>query len=425
MVFGVTAWDALDGQAYEELTLPAPVVLNPPLPDLARRPDSFDNSLRAFFGHGRHVVSPLAKPYCDLRRFTQVLDPSQKARLRSELLAQLTDEESHWAHEAFRGAALVVLPGLLNYSPSNECMNLLTAPFGHGGIFVSVAQDEGVITDRGLFTMVGGDVRALHPDWRGELALVIDRLAHVLQDTSRPHHKSERLVFLGHSKGGLLTHALAALVRHYDYLRHDGTFPETIYRIFPGLSLVSRSSVVCVMNYLKDADFHLLASPVEGLPSNLFLGAFDLLFLNTAVQHFSPEFIRNHFETLGFGPDIVDSLMTSDRPSTFKRAVQDDSGVKSAWGLVASKATRAIFHGAAHFVKAAPGDGIVPALKGEYPNAFRLPGQFDHLQQLESPQAARHMLGRLTQVALAKRARTYLNVGVRVPMRTMASTMAR
>lgn len=293
--------------------------------------------------------------------------------------------------EFFKDHRLYFFPGFLNFTAGICFLDQFSVAVGKGAAFVSVSQGA-IISQRGKHVMLGSGHAEYYGDWTRELATVIARVADDLKGMPA-EDRPKRLVVMGHSKGGLLVYALAALQKYYR--ENNGHISEKIRQKFTGMDELSRPDIELVLNALDYALFVAVATPFFGLDPNVLkyarLTQFDRIFKNASF-YFSPDFLNNIYEVFGLnaGPTELVTLAvfgnmanTVARPQVSSTAWMDLA--KNLAGLPVLLAADELFRaGGTLMMPHCPSDGLVPH---PGPARFRhmLTLNADHIKLVEDP----------------------------------------
>ncbi len=281
---------------------------------------------------------------------------------------------------------VVFLPGMYNHPPDPAWMNLISSAFEHGGVMLSTAVSADRLESHELYSTLGENKRVLQPHWEMEIPIVMRRLAVALRDPSLLG-RAEKLVLIGHSKGGLLAHALKALQKVY--VENGGVIPKKIIDLYPGLEGLSDVDLHQVMSVLEKSKMVLLGSPVEGIDYNFFIEVADHLLLEGSAQGFDRERLPGYFQTLGFGPEIADLIVHAQMPGLL-RSLLHISHPGNTLDSLTYRTTGIFFYGISFVMNAREGDALVRAYK-RYSAQF-LRGRYNHVDMIVDPAAALDLL---------------------------------
>lgn len=357
-------------------------------------------------------IRPWWAPVVDLavspRRHSQNLSITEQAALKAKILASVDPVTREQYLDQFADAAVIFLPGLLNFQPATEWFDFISAFFGYGGIVVGVSAYDSTVQQQGLFKVFGGDERVLQPDWRMELPLVIHRLYQALEDPSITFGQAKRYVVLGHSKGGFVALSLDDLIQEYfSYGRTIGDYPPELDATYAGLSALHPHQLHRVMEALQHATPHLLATPIEGIPLTKLVQFLDKFLLKGTGKFFSPEFVATHFGRLhphvppGERASLITTLAANGLAEQLSLSDPLFAGA-SHLERTAANAVPVAFRGLAHLLRAGPGtagDTVVRGYGGKYPRHRVIGGRNDHVQMVETVAAGGEVLA---AVALAE-----------------------
>lgn len=342
------------------------------------------------------------------RRHPHYLSAAARTELKTKIQASVDPLTREQYLDQFADAAVIFLPGLLNFQPATEWFDFISAFFGYGGIVLGVSAYDSTVQQRGLFKVFGGDERVLQPDWRMELPLVIHRFYQALEDPSITFGQAKRYVMLGHSKGGFVALSLGDLVQEYfAYGRTIGDYPPELDATYAGLSALHPYQLHRVMEALQHATPHLLATPIEGIPLTRFVEWLDQILLAGTGKFFTSEFVATHFgrnhphRPAGERASLITTVAADSLAEQL--ALADPLLLAGASHLekTAADAVPVAFRGLAHLLKAGAstdGDNVVRGYKGNYPKHRVIGGRHDHVQLVETLAAGGEVLA---AVALA------------------------
>ncbi len=307
--------------------------------------------------------------------------------VRRKWLEMLSDSLRVKAETLGRGYGVVFLPGMYNHPPDPAWMNLTSAAFEHGGAVMSTAVSGAMRGEaHELYSMIGENSRVLQPHWEMEIPIVIRRLAIALRD-SRILGSAEKLVFIGHSKGGLLAHALKVLQKVYE--ENGGSIPQKFQDLYPGLEHVNSADLNEVMEVLKKSKVVLLASPIEGIDYNLLIELADHFLLEGSAQGFDQERLLSYFEALGVGPELADLIVHSQMPGLLRSLIQISHPGNTLDGL-AYRAVGLFFYGISFVMRARDGDALIRTSKRYTTKLLRR--SYNHVDMIMDPSAAKDLL---------------------------------
>jgi len=354
--------------------------------------------------HKPFFLSTITDSYSKPRRNPPKRSPRDTENLRAKIWGSHDLHQSQRYQNTFKDAALVFIPGLLNFFPGDDFFNRASAFFGHGGLIIGVSKNDTNTSHHGLYSVVGGDSRVLQPDWRTELVLVVKRLTLALRDPRVEASTAKELVFVGHSKGGLLVQALSALAKIADK-GNAGSRLHDLKKKFPGLNTIPLADILYLGERLSNAQFYLYGSPIEGIERRGVVSVFDNLLLKGSANHFTPDFIRRFFEDLDHSPLEANAIIHAQKAPTLSGTVSVDKNHPTLFSGVLTRAARVLFHGAAHLIGAEDGDGLVATPNAaHWPNLRFLPSPADHIQMVETGAAAQGLLHLLDDHALPSHA---------------------
>lgn len=299
----------------------------------------------------------------------------------------------------FPDARVYFVPGFLDYMPSNGFLQRLHQSAGHGLAVIMASPDEHY-HDRNGFTLVGGRDGFYTADWHAEIPTLIQRLYVDLREAEFTGHSPKQLVFIGHSKGGLLLHALGVIANHVKTHRL-----EKLYGIFPQLRSVPRQVIEYVGNRLNghnstdEAKYLAIGTPFDGIGEPIQrlakITQFDRMFGGTS-KYYDPHFLKHHYTITGIQPeDVIHGVITT-QP-------YDPGHKPSMSGLLIGSAARilhpfrpTIYNGGVTLFDAAaaiidPGsetDGLVRSSERPFPHQEHYTGH-NHLTQVGDDMAKR------------------------------------
>lgn len=191
------------------------------------------------------------------------------------------------------------VPGFLNHTPHPGFLARLGQASQNGLAFVSVS-DEAHYFDEDGYTLIGGKKKVYHPDWRHELATIIKRIYVDLMEQQAKGTPAEQNIFIGHSKGGLLIHSLAAFVKA-EQTGHLGA----LRAYFPRLSDLPDAVLLPVLKAAAGATYLAIGTPFDGLNERTLRIAenagFERLFGKTA-HYFTRRFLEAHYRITDLDP---------------------------------------------------------------------------------------------------------------------------
>lgn len=286
----------------------------------------------------------------------------------------------------FPQSRLYFVPGYMDYMPSPVFLNTLHQAAGHGLAVLMASPDEGY-HDNHSFTLVGGRDGFYLPDWRRELPTLVQRLYVDLREAEFSGHKPEKLIFVGHSKGGLLLHGLAVLSK-----RVEGHNAQKLFDEFPGLQLVPAHVVQYVGQALLGAAYLAIGTPFDGVNPKIQrlarLSQFDRFFGGTS-QFYHPDFLNAHYAKTGTEPEsVIQAVITSQPFSSEHKPGMGKLLFGSALRLANPFSPKiydsgiTLFDAAGHFM--APegmNDGLVDVSPREFPHSTHLEG-YNHITQV-------------------------------------------
>lgn len=326
--------------------------------------------------------------------------PIDRQAVKTALYAQMSDERANQYESTFADAALIFIPGLLNFFPSTDFFNDLSAPFEYGGLILGMGQHEpDHFETRGNHTILGGNSRVLHPDWRCEVAFALYQLIRGLDDEKLGLKKASHWVILGHSKGGLVAQSLAALA--LDFAKNQ-TLPDYALKLFPGIQKLPQDKLEIVLNHLAKDSFHALGSPLEGIERTKGVDLFDNLVLAGSVHFFDRNFIAEHFKAIGHGPEILDKVITVQLQRDLKEALKSNFEEEDCLQNAVYKAAQALFQGGAFITGAQFGDAMVPALNTRLSNHHHIQEPCNHVEAVVRPDMAHYFLPVLAEALVRK-----------------------
>lgn len=307
------------------------------------------------------------------------------AALREQWLRRLPQDLRERAEAQDGDLGLVFLPGMYNPPPDPDWMSLSSSAFKQGGVVLSTASGRHSARRFGLFSMIGDNVRVLQP-LETAVPLTLERLAFALKDPQLLG-RAKRLVFVGHSMGGLVSHGLKGLMKAY--AENQGRLPPDSYKLYPALAGIPERDIGRVMEILPSSVFGALDWPAEGIPYHLLVQVVDRLVLEDFALTFERNRLDAYLQATGLHPDDMDLILHSRMPSLW------DSLFKmrhpgSALDGATYKTTGLFFHGIALLMGARGGDGLLQAPRRYRGTALRKP--YNHLDVIVHPEAAIEVL---------------------------------
>lgn len=315
-----------------------------------------------------------------------VREDYKKEILREKLIVSLPAALRAKIRKWGENYGIVFIPGMYNQFPDPTWMNLVSSAFGKGGVVVSAAVGEDRVYAEDLYATVGENRRVLQPHWQMEVAHVLRRINLALKDPAL-FQNTDRLVILGHSKGGLLTHALKALQLIYE--ANQNSFPEKFHRLYPGIQDVSPEDLGRVMEVLKKSKFVLLGSPVEGIDYNLLVELTDYLLLEGSAKGFDRRELLPYFDSVGIDPRRVDLIIHSRMPSLVQSLFRMSHPGNTLESL-AYRTTGLLFYGISFLMRARQGDALLDTPHSYDP--LLMTGRYNHVDVIVDLAAAVEVL---------------------------------
>jgi len=305
--------------------------------------------------------------------------------LREQWLRRLPQDLRERAEAQGGDFGLVFLPGMYNPPPDPDWMSLSSSAFQHGGVVLSTASGRHSSRRFGLFSMVGENVRVLQP-LETAVPLTLERLAFALKD---PHllGRAKRLVLVGHSMGGLVSHGLKGLMKAY--AENNGRLPPSSYELYPALAGIPERDVARVMEILPSSVFGALDWPAEGIPYHLLVQVVDRLVLEDFALTFERSRLEAYLQATGLHPNDMDLILHSRMPSLWESLFRMRHPGSALDGAT-YKTTGLFFHGIAVLMGARGGDGLLQAPRRYRGTALRKP--YNHLDVIVHPEAALEVL---------------------------------
>lgn len=155
------------------------------------------------------------------------------------------------------------IPGFLELAPDDEQITRLSQMAEYGAAILTQSPDASYINYPGNITFIGGPSGYYSDDWRTEVASLVQRLYVDLKEQEAKNCLPEHLIFVGHSKGGLLLDSLAALFK----AKESGQL-KNILATFPGLDQVDDGVLDFVACHLKGAFYFVVGNNMDGYDHN-------------------------------------------------------------------------------------------------------------------------------------------------------------
>jgi len=305
---------------------------------------------------------------------------------RDKILNSAVKKDYRFLPERMRFPATraYVIPGFLGFRPPRAYLDEIASAFEHGVAFVSVS-DEATLWQDGRHLILGGPKPAVQPDWPLEVATVLSRILadQILQKLLAARDGREppsRIALIGHSKGGLIVHGIAAAAR----LAKTGRW-ETLFKVFPNLQAIDHKDLENLLHKLEEANKFAIATPFDGIGKKALLAArasgFTWLFAG-AEDRFSPDYLEKYYDTLNFDPTegldavVFASLSNSDLPNR--------AGFANPFVAIADYA----FHLGGATLASGESDGLVDGQSRVFASRIMIPNQ-THLTVFEDPESAR------------------------------------
>lgn len=298
-------------------------------------------------------------------------------------------------------ARIYFVPGYLDYMPSEGFLHGLDQAAGKGLAVLMASPDEGY-HDEHHFTLVGGRDGFYSADWRQELPTLVQRLYVDLRESEFKGNPAKNLIFVGHSKGGLLLHGLAVLAR-----RMEANNVQALYDVFPGLHAVPAHVIQHVGQVLQGARFLAIGSPFDGVGKRVEhlarVTQFDRFFGGTS-RYYNPDFLRAHYSQTGFEPEeVIDAVLTTSPFSSDQNLLSAATLAKSAL-RIANPFRPTIYDGGVSLFDVAglfitpdaSGDGLVEHSRRGFAHSEHFKG-YNHLTQLD-PAMARRVINLLREI---------------------------
>lgn len=296
--------------------------------------------------------------------------------------------------DALQDYHVMSLPGWGNFTFGARNYNYMARAAGHGMTHISVAKD-GTVQSRGEATLIGSPYMSLTPEWMQEFKTVLFRLEHALKIEERfVRGQPKKYLFLGHSKGGLLTYLLACLVKSYK----EGRLNEFVASLkeesgAPLLQAFPQDTLVFIAQKLQSSVFGTLGSPLHGIDEEwaqladlgvFFLG-FNKLYGDSA-KYFEKEYIEKIHQMTGYAPnEVLDFVSTSELESVSSYSSLARRGIKAFARLPFQPLTQGshlLFKGASRLISNEPHDGVVTkSASGSFEHHHHTLGT--HLDQVE------------------------------------------
>lgn len=334
-------------------------------------------SKRAFFTGG--VMGAVTRMEADNDEVTC------RSTLREKLLNSLPPALRELINQHGNDYAVVFLTGMYNPLPDPAWMNSISAGFEKGGLVISTAPGRHNIRQQGLYSVLGDNVRVLQ-HFELEVPHVLQRLAFALQNPLLLAGVN-RLVVTGHSKGGILAHALKTLMKAY--FENSKSLPPAFYRLYPGLERIPPADLDLTMHVLRRSFYSALDWPVEGIPDMLLVRIIDRLMLEGIAHGFEENRMRNYFAETGLHPSEMDLAIETRMPG-LRESLLDRSHPGNPLEAMAYRASGLFFYGVSRIMRAGGGDGLLRANQRHPGKVLR--GRFNHLDVIVSPRAATEIL---------------------------------
>ncbi|MFH1357836.1 MAG: hypothetical protein ABII18_11980 [bacterium] len=337
-----------------------------------------------------HLISRIVEGYAVLRDEAACSRKQLQGLIPSELKDKLQD------HRAY------VLPGFLNFNPGLDFLRTTALACGHGAALISVAPSRNV-REQGRFARIGGRGAYFHPEWKAEVATIVDRLGEDLIHQKEKGVNPAQLIIMGHSKGGMLVWALGILRALWE---ENFELDASAFDLFPGLAQVYPQHLEAVREALKEAILVPIGTPLNGLPKAFahvarFTG-FDWFTSKTSETYMDP-YIQDINLHLGGGylpEDVLEHAVYAFQPhrGLHKNILfSDEAGLRAkAQAYVLRRGAGVFFNTLGLFQNEfEDNDGLVPrAYGGEIENTLLIPA--NHITVVEDPINAVHVLKFIT-----------------------------
>lgn len=339
----------------------------------------FMKEVAGLYSRQRRRPPPLLWQYAQLQK-QEILGSFEQAKLSRFL-------------NTFKDSAVVFVPGLLNFFPGDDFFKTLSSVFGHGGLIIGVAAKYGATSHHGVYSVVGSNNLVIQPDWRTEMVILIRRLIMAFNDPQVPASRAQKLVFVGHSKGGMLVHGLQALALFASTPQSDKNLLK-VKKLFPGLDSIPLKDFHLLLDRLQNAQFFLYGAPVEGIERKGIVSVVDRFFLQRSAKYFTPEFMAKFFDELDHPLAQAEAIIHARKDSQLRDVLKTDSPLPSFIGNAVTTVARLLFHGGGYLIDAHQGDGLIqePFSLLDDPRLQILATNSDHLQMVETRKAAKALL---------------------------------
>ncbi|MBI2336927.1 MAG: hypothetical protein HYU97_09240 [Deltaproteobacteria bacterium] len=276
------------------------------------------------------------------------------------------------------GTKMVYLGGLGNIFPRSLFLDEMHRLSGHKVVVVSTAKGRHRVQENDSHAIVGPYKHHSDSSWNRRVAMVVERLNEAIEAGHFDDPTIKRIIFWGHSMGGLLNFALGVIAQT---ARVDGVLPDRIYREFPGLSKVHLHKISAVANLVRRGKLVGVGDPLEGVPVPFWLRAVDYVATGGMHRPFKPTYLEKVYERTGFQPNQVLDLSIHTRLNGVRARPRSGNGDDSWMDYLGDTAFRGV-----SVVLNNDGDRVVPGRKGLFQaRGIAVVDDLDHVDQIRSP----------------------------------------
>lgn len=212
------------------------------------------------------------------------------------------------------GTRMYFVPGFREYVPHDDQLQYLAQIPERGLALITSSPDENYIRQSDQFTFIGGRYGFYCEDWRLELATLIQRLYVDIREQENNGARPERVVFIGHSKGGFLLHGLAAFAK-----AHAEGDVARLNPAFPNLVAVPDFVQAEVAKFLSGAFYLVVGNNFDGFPDWMMANA-RLMGTTGLTKYYIKSFVENHYAQTGLLPEDpvhgIDAVLTTQAAKT-------------------------------------------------------------------------------------------------------------
>lgn len=331
--------------------------------------------------------APLLKPQHETFQLPALLRPILPAFYgsRDKAVQKARLEPGRSSPKQLRGLRVIFVPGYFDHLPDAVFLQRVGEAAEHGLAVLTASREQNYYCTPDV-TLAGGGPGYFQPDWRRELPTLLLRLYVDLKEQEARENIPDRLVFLGHSKGGLLLHGLAVFAKACQ----QSSLP-LLYQNFHSLEHVPVPVVESVARYLEGSRFVAIGTPFDGLDETVlrFIKRIQFnRFFCGATQYFTQDFLEQHYEKTGVAPEEIIHGVITTQPFRDGSGATLDFLTRSARRLVRPTRT-VLYHGGSTVLEFgmilsrldSGHDGMVAVSKRKFAHSLHLQG-FNHGTQV-------------------------------------------